>query len=426
MDKLLIIADDFTGALDTGIQFTNMGIGAKIITDYQYDFSQFKEEYSLLVVNADTRPLSPEDAYQRVYELSIHAKSAGFRYVYKKTDSALRGNVGAELKAVMDAYEQDKAYCIPALPVLNRITKDGIQYIDGVPVKDSVFGKDPFEPVLHSDVAEIIQTQYEIHVEKVPVDAYETVNWNPKEKTVFLFDAEMEEDVQQIAQQLKKKTDYTICVGCAGFAAGYETLLDFQKGNPHFMQETDGLLALCGSVNAITVNQLEYADKHGFARSHLHNEQKLIPGFMNSKEGKKFLEALYRDICKTDKYIVDTLDELGFETVNQYCERMNRSSTDVRFQIADTLGMIAAGMIQKGLNYTISMTGGDTLMGFMRVTNTTELVPICEIGKGAVLSAMRWNGKRIQVISKSGGFGDVDVFEKMYQMIIKKKWATKG
>ena len=41
---LLIIADDFTGALDTGIQFTKMGVRAKIITDYQYDFQNLKEE----------------------------------------------------------------------------------------------------------------------------------------------------------------------------------------------------------------------------------------------------------------------------------------------------------------------------------------------------------------------------------------------
>ena len=60
MDKLLIIADDFTGALDTGIQFTKMEVRAKIITDYQYDFQNLKEEYRLLVVNTDTRPLSPQ------------------------------------------------------------------------------------------------------------------------------------------------------------------------------------------------------------------------------------------------------------------------------------------------------------------------------------------------------------------------------
>ena len=93
---LLIIADDFTGALDTGIQFTKMGVRAKIITDYQYDFQNLKEEYRLLVVNTDTRPLSPKEAYQRVFHLAANARKAGFGYVYKKTDSGLRGNVGAE------------------------------------------------------------------------------------------------------------------------------------------------------------------------------------------------------------------------------------------------------------------------------------------------------------------------------------------
>ena len=78
MDKLLIIADDFTGALDTGIQFTKMGVRAKIITDYQYDFQDLKEEYRLLVVNTDTRPLSPEEAYQRVFHLASNARKAGF------------------------------------------------------------------------------------------------------------------------------------------------------------------------------------------------------------------------------------------------------------------------------------------------------------------------------------------------------------
>ena len=39
-------------------------------------------------------------------------------------------------------------------------------------------------------------------------------------------------------------------------------------------------------------------------------------------------------------------------------------------------------MIRRGWNGTLCMTGGDTLMGFMRLTGVTELVPICEIGKG--------------------------------------------
>ncbi|RHP44997.1 four-carbon acid sugar kinase family protein [Clostridium sp. AF32-12BH] len=417
MDKLLIIADDFTGALDTGIQFTKMGIRAKIVTDYQYDFQNLKEEYQLLVVNTDSRPLSSEEAYNRVYHLAVNARKAGFEYVYKKTDSGLRGNIGAEIKAVMDAYEEDTAYCIPALPSLNRITRKGVQYIDGIPVQESVFGKDPFEPVCKSDVADVIHIQNDISVEKVPTFSYEQVVWERKEPTVFLFDAETDHDMYRIAGRLKEHTNYHVCAGCAGFAAAYEVLLDFERGNPHYMQLSDRLLVLCGSVNEITVKQLVYARKHGFGAGRLQNGQKLDPAYRESEAGKEFLDQIYKEICLSERFLIDTLDETGKESAREYAARRNLNSSQVRFGIADTLGWIAAGMIERGWNGTLCMTGGDTLMGFMRLTGVTELVPVCEIGKGAVLSAMWWHNQRIQVISKSGGFGEEDIFEKMYDMV---------
>ena len=418
MDKLLIIADDFTGALDTGIQFTKMGIRAKIITDYQYDFQDLKEEYRLLVVNTDSRPLPPREAYQRVYHLAVNARKAGFQYVYKKTDSGLRGNIGAELKAVMDAYEEHTAYCIPALPSLKRTTKGGVHYIDGIPVKESVFGKDPFEPVCKSDVADVIHIQNDIHVEKVPIFSYEDVNWEQKEPTVFLFDAETDYDMYRIAGRLKEHTNYHVCAGCAGFAAAYEVLIDFERGNPHYMQHSDGLLVLCGSVNEITIQQLAYAREPGFSSACLKNEQKLEPQYRESEAGTIFLDQIYEKISSNDRYLIDTLDEAGEESARDYAARMNLNSNQVRFGIADTLGWIAAGMIERGWNGTLCMTGGDTLMGFMRLTGVTELVPICEIGKGAVLSAMRWHDRRIQVISKSGGFGEENIFQKMYDTVM--------
>ena len=49
MDKLLVIADDFTGALDTGIQFVRMGIQSKIVADYNYDPMRQDSEYPVLI-----------------------------------------------------------------------------------------------------------------------------------------------------------------------------------------------------------------------------------------------------------------------------------------------------------------------------------------------------------------------------------------
>lgn len=61
------------------------------------------------------------------------------QYIYKKTDSALRGNIGAELGALVAASGQKILPFVPAFPQMNRITKGGIHYIDGVPVTESSF-----------------------------------------------------------------------------------------------------------------------------------------------------------------------------------------------------------------------------------------------------------------------------------------------
>ena len=103
MTRLLIIADDFTGALDTGVQFAARGARTCVVTEPAYDFSQAGADIQVLVLDAETRHLCPEAAYQTVFRAVREALAAGFRYVYKKTDSALRGNVGAELTAALEA-----------------------------------------------------------------------------------------------------------------------------------------------------------------------------------------------------------------------------------------------------------------------------------------------------------------------------------
>lgn len=417
MDKLLIAADDFTGALDTGIQFTGMGLRTRVVTAPDYDLSQLDPGDNILSVNTDTRPLSANEAYSTVYRLAQNARQAGFGCVYKKTDSGLRGNVGMELKAVMDAYETDLLAFIPALPKLNRITRNGIQYIDGVPVAESVFGKDPFEPVQYSDIEEIIHSQTDLKVVKIAKDAYESADFNQTEKTVLLFDAETEDDLMNIARLLLKNGHKTAIAGCAGFAVTYKELLSFEKSTPHYMQETDGLLALCGSVNNITVQQLQYAEDHGFERIHLTNPQKLGYFGDTEEECKTFFDAINKMTIGTEHFIIDSLDQPGSKGIGAFAEEAGLTFNDIRFRIAGAFGRIALEMVDRNLNYTFSMTGGDTLMGFMNCTGVKELVPVCEIGKGAVLSLLNWKGKTIQVISKSGGFGEENIFVEMLEQI---------
>ena len=104
MVKLFIIADDLTGALDTGVKFSENGLHTVVVPLAERAFSMpVDENVDVLVVNADSRCMTPLEAYDRVYRLALLAKKLDAEIIYKKVDSALRGNIGSELSAMLDA-----------------------------------------------------------------------------------------------------------------------------------------------------------------------------------------------------------------------------------------------------------------------------------------------------------------------------------
>ena len=97
-----MIADDFTGALDAGVQFAKKGFSTKVMV-YSKDITVKAEDTDVLVVDAETRHKQPLEAYRTILQIVKPAAESGVSYFFKKTDSALRGNIGAELTAMLDA-----------------------------------------------------------------------------------------------------------------------------------------------------------------------------------------------------------------------------------------------------------------------------------------------------------------------------------
>ena len=54
MLKLLVIADDFTGALDTGVQFAKLGIETIVSTDINIKEKDITDEAEILVINSES------------------------------------------------------------------------------------------------------------------------------------------------------------------------------------------------------------------------------------------------------------------------------------------------------------------------------------------------------------------------------------
>ncbi len=416
MITLLIIADDFTGALDTGVQFAQSGAATRVVTDTDYDYSQVDAEVRVLVMDAETRHLNSREAYNIVYTITKKAVQHGIPYIYKKTDSALRGNIGSELSAVLHGAGEKSLSFFPAFPKMGRITKNGIHYIDGIPVEESVFGKDPYEPVICSYIPELIRLQTEVEVRLASEGSGPAADrCNPE---IVVWDAQTDTQLEMPACSLYKENKLHIMSGCAGFASVLPELLGL-KGNPPFMPGfIPRFFVVCGSVNPITVSQLDYAENHNFFRIRLSTEEKMEKSYLRSDEGQKMLDNLKDLIESKTCSILDSNDLPGGSSTMEYADKHHISTDETRVLIADNLGYIVKELIGRGLKSTMMITGGDTLIGCMKQMGVYEMEPVCEMAPGIVLSGFPVQDKPCYIISKSGGFGGERLLKELAEQIM--------
>lgn len=414
MIRLLILADDFTGALDTGVQLAGGGAATKVTTDIHCRFSDY-EDTEVLVIDAETRHLAPEEAGSIVREITKRAVDSAIPYLYKKTDSALRGNIGAELNAMREASGEPQLPFLPALPLIGRTTVGGVHYIKGVPVAESVFGADPFEPVVHSRVSELIAEQSDVPVFTVGGD-------NPTmgaEAGIYVFDIETQEQLRKAGTMLQRSGKLHISAGSAGFGSVLPELLGLRRDGVTPPVLDPRLLVICGSVNPITTEQTAVADRAGFAHWRLHPRQKLEPGYWQSEEGVRTLRELCMLLKVAPYLIVDSNDEGGNGPTERYAAEKGLGIEDVRVGISRGLGEILAALFTSPDLGTLLITGGDTLLQCMDQIGVSELEPICELYPGVVLSRFRYQDCSRYVLSKSGGFGQKTLLVDLKNLLAK-------
>lgn len=417
MILLLIIADDFTGALDTGVQFAAHGIRTRVVVDADVDFTS--QEVKVLVVDTETRHLPAAEAYDVVSKLTRRAKCAGISYIYKKTDSALRGNIGAELAAVLEASGCSRLPFLPAFPQTGRITRGGVHYVDGVPVTESPFGIDPFEPVKHAVISELIAEQCSQPVKSFP--ALTTGSSIPQEKGILVFDAVDSDELFHTGRQLQEQDALHIMAGCAGFGAVLPELLGIDAEESGSLPELDPrLLVVCGSVNPITLTQLERAESAGFIRLRLTLRQKLEPGYWNSSEGRDDLIQMEEILAANSYCIIETNDPGGNQPTADYADALGIDRETMRVRIASSLGSLVGEIFTSPSLGTLLLTGGDTLLQCMSCVGVRELEPLCELEKGVVLASFTYHGCTRHVITKSGGFGQENLLTDLAERIARR------
>jgi len=138
---IAILADDLTGAADTAAGM--LGAGRPLVTWPRSDGAiAWHDEDRIVSIDAGTRQATPAEAANRIRDLAVLFRTAGFAHLYKKVDSTLRGHIGVEVKAALEGWcEGSLAVVAPAFPAMGRTTVDGRQRVgdtalDGPPVAE--------------------------------------------------------------------------------------------------------------------------------------------------------------------------------------------------------------------------------------------------------------------------------------------------
>ncbi|MBW9114306.1 four-carbon acid sugar kinase family protein [Rhizobium cauense] len=123
--KVAIIADDLTGALDTGTPFVDAGLSVAVAIDTGAISETLATDCEIVVVNTASRALPEEEAARTVSAAAKALLAASPQVVLKKIDSRLKGNVAAESAALAAVFGHDAIVAAPAIPDQERFTRNG-------------------------------------------------------------------------------------------------------------------------------------------------------------------------------------------------------------------------------------------------------------------------------------------------------------
>lgn len=145
-----VIADDITGAAEMAGIAHRLGLSVCLSLD-----GQISDDCDVAVIATDTRSMTEAEAVAETRRvLSGLREDHRIKAFFKKTDSALRGHVVAELSAMMEILGLVGALYLPANPSKKRVIIGGRYLIDGVPVDETAFSYDPEFPAFSSRLTE--------------------------------------------------------------------------------------------------------------------------------------------------------------------------------------------------------------------------------------------------------------------------------
>ncbi len=409
--KVLVIADDLTGANDTGALLVKYGFTA-VASPTAHVCPSLCRGPEVLAVNADSRAMGREKAYACVRSLTEQfdqSEREGTLLFSKRIDTTLRGNVGAEIDAMLDGLQTPyKAVVVSAFPRAGRSCVGGYVLVNGVALERTDIPNDPRWPVRESNIMHIIAKQCSRSARLFPLDEVcrgatalaEGIRTAPEQ--VLVFDAMTDGDIQTVADACILSEIPFVCVdpGCFTLRAAIAKF-PLRQGR----ERTERALLVVGSRMARTREQLDYlADTMDPFLCRV-DAQRLLDDFETECAAvTASLEAeveSHRILCLTTAYAAEIGDAAGVPLVSKALQKL------------------AEYVLSRAeWNFTLCyLSGGDVARDFIEGTCARgidligEVLPLAVYGK---LIGGKHEGLRI--LTKGGMIGEKNAIAMMLNM----------
>ncbi|MCC6264550.1 MAG: hypothetical protein IT169_13310 [Bryobacterales bacterium] len=214
MNSLLVMADDATGALEAGAILASLG--KETVVELEMRRRASAEAHVLLV---PTRHDSPAMARRRVEEVVAWAAASPAEALprcYWKTDSTLRGPIGACFDALLQAFPLTPLVYVPAYPAMGRTVVNGILRVNGVPLAETAFAADALNPVRSSAVAEALSPELRFPIERICSPRQLRAHLETARSEALLCDAGTEADVAALFAECRAARPFPLAAGPAG------------------------------------------------------------------------------------------------------------------------------------------------------------------------------------------------------------------
>ncbi len=409
--ELGILADDLTGATDTGLQFAKCGRRTSVCLSWPTS-----SPCDVLVLDADSRNRPAAEARDRARSATRFLRSVGARRLYKKIDSTGRGNVGAEIEGVLLEYPADAALICPAFPQLGRTVRDGQILVQGVPLHRTEFAWDPLWPATSSSLEVILRRQTALpldtlglaDVQRGPARVRARLLETPRRGTrLVVADAETGLDLRCLAEAVRQTEGRILPVGSAGLAEWLVGGLERPARAPKPVTLLAGpILIVAGTMNRVGLGQLAWLLDEGATLT-------ALPAILALDDPEAaaavVVDELERQLRASRCVVLSLVDPRSAAPDLESAVASRGVSPPVATErLMRALGRATDGAMAAVAPAALILTGGDTARAVCAALGTQSLEVCREAAPGIPISLLqggRWDG--LPVATKAGGFGDL-------------------